>query len=75
MEEKNPHIAFDAAVGKTVNMIETGVIDPTKVVRCALVNASGVASLMITSEAVIVEEERPDKGDKKPSAPPMDGMY
>lgn len=31
LSEKNPHIAFDAAIGKVVNMVETGVIDPTKV--------------------------------------------
>lgn len=71
--EKTPNVAFDAATGKVVNMMETGVIDPTKVVRCALVNASGVASLMITTEAVIVEEEKPDKA--KPAGPPMDSSY
>ncbi len=71
--EKTAHIAFDAATGKIVNMLETGVIDPTKVVRCALVNAAGVASLMITTEAVIVEEDKPDK-DKKADMP-MDTSY
>ena len=42
-------------------MIETGIIDPVKVVRTALVDASGVASLMITTEAMIVEmpEDKP----------------
>lgn len=61
LSEGKPSVAFDAATGKVVNMIETGVIDPTKVVRCALVNSSGVASMMITTEAAIVEEEKPDK--------------
>ncbi len=36
-------------------MIEAGIIDPTKVVRTALVDSSGVASLMITTEAMVVE--------------------
>ncbi len=75
LSEGKPHIAFDAATGKVVNMLETGVIDPTKVVRCALVNASGVASLMITTEAVIVEEDKPEKGQPKAGGPPMDSMY
>jgi chaperonin GroEL len=45
-------------------MIETGIIDPVKVVRTALVDASGVASLMITTEAMVVElpEEKPAGG-------------
>lgn len=59
---------FNAANGEYVNMIETGIIDPVKVVRTALIDASGVASSMITVEAMIVEE-----GDKKMHGG-MDGM-
>ena len=51
-------------------MKEAGIVDPTKVVRTALVDASGVASLMITTEAMIVSE--PD--DKKGPAGGMGGM-
>ena len=53
-------------------MKATGIIDPTKVVRTALVDASGVASLMITTEAMIVEvpEPKPAGG----AAPDMGGM-
>lgn len=43
-------------------MLKKGIIDPTKVVRTALVDAAGVASLMITTEAMIVNE--PEKEDK-----------
>ena len=52
-------------------MKASGIIDPTKVVRTALVDASGVASLMITTEAMIVEvpEAKPAGG-----APDMGGM-
>lgn len=46
---------FNAAVGKYMNMIEAGVIDPAKVVRTALNDAASVASLMTTTECVIVE--------------------
>jgi TCP-1/cpn60 chaperonin family len=55
IEANTPSKGFNAAKGEYVNMIETGIIDPVKVVRTALVDASGVASLMITTEAMIVE--------------------
>jgi len=55
LEGNNAHRGFNAANGEYVNMIETGIIDPVKVVRTALVDASGVASLMITTEAMVVE--------------------
>jgi len=48
-----------------VNMIEKGIIDPTKVVRTALVDSSGVASLMFTTECMIVE--LPKKDDPVPA--------
>ena len=70
MEENNLQTGFDAATGKNVNMIEAGIIDPTKVVRCALVDAAGVASLMITSEAVVTEDAKAEK-DKPAPPPPM----
>jgi len=47
-------------------MMEAGIIDPTKVVRLALQNAASVASLMITTEAVVAEKPK-----KEPPAPPM----
>ena len=52
-------------------MLDSGIIDPTKVVRTALVDSSGVASLMITTEAMIVDAP---KSDKDGGAPPMGGM-
>ena len=73
LEENKGSNVFDAATGKVVDMIKCGVIDPTKVVRCALVNASGVASMMITTEAAVIEEEKPDKN--KTPEPPMDTSY
>jgi len=62
---------FDAAKGEYVNMIEAGILDPVKVVRTALVDASGVASLLTTSEVSIVTGE-----EDKPAGPPggMGGM-
>merc|ERR1712232_129379 len=49
-------VGFDAQTGKFVNMIEAGIIDPTKVVRTALTDAASVASLMTTTEVIIAEE-------------------
>ena len=57
---------FDAAQEEYTDMIKAGIIDPTKVVRLALQNASSVASLMITTEALVV-----DKPERKPGYPPM----
>ncbi|HJX60554.1 MAG TPA: chaperonin GroEL [Thermodesulfobacteriota bacterium] len=57
---------FDAAQDEYTDMIKAGIIDPTKVVRLALQNASSVASLMITTEALVAE-----KPEKKPAYPPM----
>ena len=44
---------YDASTGKIVNMIETGILDPKKVTRCALQNACSVASTMLTTQCVI----------------------
>jgi chaperonin GroEL len=57
---------FDAAQDEYTDMIKAGIIDPTKVVRLALQNAASVASLMITTEAIVA-----DKPEKKPPYPPM----
>jgi len=57
---------FDAATEEYTDMIKAGIIDPTKVVRLALQNAASVASLMITTEALVAE-----KPEKKPPYPPM----
>ena len=64
LEQNDTKRGFNAATGEYVDMIKVGVIDPVKVVRTALVDASGVASLMITTEAMIVElpSEKPAGG-------------
>jgi len=57
---------FDAAQDEYTDMIKAGIIDPTKVVRLALQNAASVASLMITTQAIVA-----DKPEKKAPYPPM----
>jgi len=61
---------FNSSTDEYVDLVEAGIIDPTKVVRTALVDASGVASLMTTTEAMIVDAPKP-AGE---AAPPMGGM-
>ncbi|OQX59671.1 chaperonin GroL [candidate division KSB1 bacterium 4484_219] len=64
---------FNAETEKFENLMEAGVIDPTKVVRIALENAASVAALMIMTEATVVE--KPEKEEKTPPMPPGGGMY
>jgi chaperonin GroEL len=58
IEESKDNIGFDASTGLFVDMIEAGIIDPFKVERVALTNAVSVASMLLTTEAVIEIEEK-----------------
>ncbi len=66
---------FDADKEEYTDLIKAGIIDPTKVVRFALQNAASVASLLITTEAMVAE--KPEKKAEMPPMPPggMGGMY
>jgi chaperonin GroEL len=55
LEQSDPRLGYDAATAKYVDMIKAGIIDPTKVVRSALQDASSVAALMTTTEAAVAE--------------------
>lgn len=66
---KDENIGFDAAKGEYVNMLESGIIDPVKVERVALLNAVSVASMLLTTEATISEIK-----EDKPAMPDMSGM-
>ena len=65
--ETSPARGYDAESMEYVDMLKAGIIDPTKVERVALQNAASVASLLLTTEALITElpEEKPA------AAPPM----
>jgi chaperonin GroEL len=65
---------FNALNEKYENLVEAGIIDPTKVVRCALQNAASIASLLLTMEAV-VSELPDDGGGADAGMPPGGGMY
>jgi chaperonin GroEL len=53
---KDPHYGFNAATEEYEDLVKAGVIDPTKVTRTALQNAASIASLMLTTEAMVCEE-------------------
>ena len=73
VQEGKGDFGFNAETEKYENLITSGVIDPTKVVRFAIQNAASVAGLMITTEALI--SEKPEKR-KKPQMPEMpEDMY
>ena len=55
-------IGFDAASGKNVDLVEAGIVDPTKVVRVALENAVSVASVLLLTEATLTEIPEPENG-------------
>jgi chaperonin GroEL len=59
LEKDEYNYGFDAQSGKYVNMVQAGIIDPTKVVRAALQNAASVGSLLITTEAMVAEHVEP----------------
>ncbi len=65
-------IGYDAYNDKYVNMVEAGIVDPTKVSRSALQNAASVAAMILTTEALVA-----DKPEPEPAAPaaPAPGMY
>lgn len=65
----NENIGFNAATGEYVDMFEAGIIDPFKVGRIALTNATSISSLLLTTEAAIYELP-----EEKPSMPDMSGM-
>lgn len=64
LEAKDQNYGFDAREGEYADMVKKGIIDPTKVVRSALQNAASVATLLLTSDALVAEMP---KEEKKPA--------
>ncbi len=64
---------YDAYTEKNGNMIEAGIVDPTKVNRSALQNAASIASMVLTTESIVADKKEP--APAAPAAPDMGGMY
>jgi chaperonin GroEL len=72
LEKDQYAYGFDAQNGEYVNMLQKGIIDPTKVVRSSIQNAASIAGLLITTEAMVAE--LPKKNAAGPAMPPGGGM-
>ena len=65
---------YNAATGEYVDMVEAGILDPTKVTRTALQNAASIAGLMITTEAMVAEAPKKEEPAMPPGGGGMGGM-
>jgi len=74
-ESKDAGFGYNAATDSYEDLVKAGVIDPTKVVRSALQNASSIASLLLTTEAMVSEIPEEKKEAPAPGAGGMGGMY
>lgn len=68
-------MGFDFLKEEYVNMIEAGIVDPTKVTRSALQNAASVASMVLTTESLVTDIPQPEPPMPAGGAPGMGGMY
>nr|WP_017552450.1 chaperonin GroEL [Heyndrickxia coagulans] len=73
LKKEKVGIGYNAANGEWVNMIEAGIVDPTKVTRSALQNAASVAAMLLTTEAVVADKPEPP-APAGGGAPDMGGM-
>lgn len=72
LKNAEPGVGFNAATNEWVNMLETGIVDPTKVTRSALQHAASVAAMFLTTEAVVASI--PEKNNDQPNMGGMPGM-
>jgi len=70
---KKPGFGYDALKGEYVDMVERGIIDPTKVTRSALQNAASIAAMILTTESLVADIPEPEPA--APAGGGMGGMY
>ena len=75
--DKSKTFGFNAATGEYVDMIEAGIIDPTKVTRSAIQNACSVAAMLLTTESIVTDLPAPEPPAMPGGGAPggMPGMY
>ena len=74
LKEQKPGVGFNAATNEWVDMVEAGIVDPTKVTRSALQNAASVSALLLTTEAVVADKPEPESNNQMPATSGMGGM-
>ena len=75
LKKEEGNVGYNARTDKFEDLMEAGIIDPTKVVRSALQNASSAAAMLLTTEAIVYEDEKDDDDNSGgPQAPGMGGM-
>ena len=72
---KDIHYGYNAATGKYENLIKAGIIDPAKVVRSALQNATSISGLFLTTECIVTDIPEEEKMPPMPAGGGMPGMY
>jgi len=75
MRTRKKGYGFDAYNEKYVDMLEVGIVDPTKVTRSALQNAASIASTVLTTEAVVADKKEENPAPAMPAGGGMGGMY
>ena len=73
LTSKNPHYGFDFYKNEYVDMVQSGIIDPTKVTRTALQNSASIAATLLTTESIVTDIPTPP-APQMPN-PEMGGMY
>ena len=72
LDQKDLNHGFDAQAGEYTNLVQAGIVDPTKVVRTALQDAASIAGLLITTEAMVAEKPEPKEAAPMPDMGGMD---
>ena len=71
----DPKFGYNALTDVYEDLVQAGVIDPTKVTRTALQNAASIAGLLLTTEALVVEKKESQPAQSAPGGGGMGGMY
>lgn len=74
LDQNDCNFGFDAQAGQYCDLVKAGIIDPAKVVRAALQDATSVAGLLITTEAVVAEKPEPNGAGGASNTGGMSGM-
>ena len=74
LDQKDTNHGFDAQAGEYTNLVQAGIVDPTKVVRTALQDAASIAGLLITTEAMVADKPEPKEAAPMPDMSGMGGM-